>query len=53
MAFPKPPAILATRDLRAAELENPSADALLRVYAWMHLARTYPTTASSSCSGKA
>jgi 2-oxoisovalerate dehydrogenase E1 component len=40
MAFPKPPAILATRDLRAAELENPSAEALLRIYAWMHLART-------------
>ncbi|MBI4622566.1 MAG: transketolase [Verrucomicrobia bacterium] len=49
MAFPNPPAILAARDLRAAELEispagasaNPAsrADALLRIYAWMHLAR--------------
>ena len=39
MAFPKPPAILAARDLRAPELESNSADALLRIYAWMHLAR--------------
>jgi 2-oxoisovalerate dehydrogenase E1 component len=40
MAFPPPPAILAARDLRAAELENPSADTLLRLYTWMQLART-------------
>lgn len=40
MAFPNPPAILAARDLRVAELEQNSADALLRLYAWMHLART-------------
>jgi 2-oxoisovalerate dehydrogenase E1 component len=40
MAFPNPPAILAERDLSAAELEKNSPDALLRIYAWMHLART-------------
>lgn len=39
MPFPNPPAILATRDLRAAELESPSPDTLLRIYAWMQLAR--------------
>lgn len=39
MAFPTPPAILAARDLRAAELENPSPDTLLRIYTWMQLAR--------------
>lgn len=39
MAFPLPPALLA-RSLDAAELEkNPSA-ALLRIYAWMQLARS-------------
>jgi 2-oxoisovalerate dehydrogenase E1 component len=39
MAFPTPPAILSERDLRAAELDqNPAA--LLRIYAWMHYART-------------
>lgn len=40
MAFPKPPAILASRDLRGSDLETPSTDTLLRLYAWMHLART-------------
>jgi 2-oxoisovalerate dehydrogenase E1 component len=40
MAFPKPPASLAQRDLRSAELLANPATALLRVYAWMHLART-------------
>ncbi len=40
MAFPTPPAVLAERDLRPAELENNSPAALLRLYAWMHLART-------------
>ena len=40
MAFPNPPAILAARDLNAAELESSSPDTLLRLYAWMHLART-------------
>lgn len=39
MAFPTPPAILATRNLRAADLEKDSAAALLGMYAWMHLAR--------------
>ncbi len=40
MAFPIPPAILGARSVQAAELDQPSADALLRTYAWMHLART-------------
>ena len=40
MDFPTSPAILAERDLRAAELEPPGSAALLRIYAWMHLART-------------
>ena len=39
MAFPLPPAILASRDLRGAELEKSPADAWLRLYAWMQLAR--------------
>lgn len=39
MAFPTPPAILASRDLRAADLENPSTDTLLLLYAWMQLSR--------------
>jgi 2-oxoisovalerate dehydrogenase E1 component len=39
MAFPNPPAILAGRDLTAAELAQDTPDALLRLYAWMHLAR--------------
>ena len=39
MAFPTPPAIFAARNLQAAEFEQSPADALLRVYAWMHLAR--------------
>ena len=39
MAFPIPPAIFAGRNLQAAEFEQSPADALLRVYAWMHLAR--------------
>jgi 2-oxoisovalerate dehydrogenase E1 component len=38
MAFPKAPAILASRDLRAADLErNPPSPAA--IYAWMQLAR--------------
>ncbi len=40
MAFPQPPAILAARDLAAAELAQHSPAALLRLFAWMHLART-------------
>jgi 2-oxoisovalerate dehydrogenase E1 component len=39
MAYPEPPAILASRDLRAAELEKSAAESLLRIYAWMQLAR--------------
>jgi len=39
MAFPKPPAILDQHDLRAAELAQNSATALLRIYAWMQLSR--------------
>jgi 2-oxoisovalerate dehydrogenase E1 component len=39
MAFPTPPAILATRNLRAADLEKNPAETLLSTYAWMHLAR--------------
>ena len=38
MAFPTPPALL-VRDLRAAELETNPTEALLRIYAWMQLAR--------------
>jgi 2-oxoisovalerate dehydrogenase E1 component len=40
MAFPQTPAILSTRNLSAAELENSPTEALLRIHAWMHLART-------------
>jgi 2-oxoisovalerate dehydrogenase E1 component len=40
MAFPNPPALLAERNLSAAELENNSPAALLRIHAWMHLARS-------------
>jgi 2-oxoisovalerate dehydrogenase E1 component len=40
MAFPQTPAILSTRSLSAAELENSPTEALLRIHAWMHLART-------------
>ncbi len=39
MAFPSLPAILATRELRAADLEQSPAEALLRLHAWMQLAR--------------
>ncbi len=39
MAHPTLPAILAARNLRAAELEQTPADALFRIYAWMQLAR--------------
>ena len=39
MAFPTPPAILAQRNLRGSELAPTHADTLLRIYAWMHLAR--------------
>ncbi len=40
MAFPNPPALLAARNLRAAELETDRTAAMLRIYAWMHLSRT-------------
>ncbi len=40
MAFPPLPAVLSSRDLRASDLENPSPEILLRIYAWMQLART-------------
>jgi 2-oxoisovalerate dehydrogenase E1 component len=39
MPFPNPPAILAARDLRAADLAQSPAESLLRIYAWMYLAR--------------
>ena len=39
MAFPKPPAILEQHDLSAAELAQHPDNALLRIYAWMQLAR--------------
>jgi 2-oxoisovalerate dehydrogenase E1 component len=40
MAFPEPPGILAERNLRAADLDQDPAEALLRIFAWMHLARS-------------
>ncbi len=40
MSFPPPPALLAARDLGAADLARDPAASLLRLYAWMHLART-------------
>ncbi len=40
MAFPTPPACLAQRDLRSAVLTADTDAALLRIYAWMYLART-------------
>jgi 2-oxoisovalerate dehydrogenase E1 component len=40
MAFPDLPAILTERSLHADEIEQESPAALLRIYGWMHLART-------------
>jgi 2-oxoisovalerate dehydrogenase E1 component len=40
MVYPKPPAILAGRDLRPADLAADLPGALLRTYAWMLTART-------------
>ena len=40
MAFPKAPAILAARDLRAADLDKNPTKPCCRIYAWMHYART-------------
>ena len=39
MAFPTPPAILGARNLRVDELDHSPAEALFRIYAWMHLMR--------------
>ncbi|MGH7946684.1 MAG: thiamine pyrophosphate-dependent dehydrogenase E1 component subunit alpha, partial [Opitutaceae bacterium] len=39
MAFPTPPAILGSRNLRIDELDHSPTDALVRIYAWMHLMR--------------
>ena len=39
MAFPIVPAIFASHDLRAAELDEKPNETLLRIYAWMQLAR--------------
>jgi 2-oxoisovalerate dehydrogenase E1 component len=39
MAFPEPPGILEARNLRAADLDRDPDETLLRIYAWMHLAR--------------
>lgn len=40
MSFPRPPAIFESRDLRLADLAHDRTTALLRLYAWMILART-------------
>jgi 2-oxoisovalerate dehydrogenase E1 component len=40
MAFPNLPAILAQRDVRAADLASSPAESLFRIYAWMYLTRT-------------
>ena len=40
MAFPKPPDILAARDLRVTELDKDPAETLWRIYAWMYYSRT-------------
>ena len=39
MVYPKPPAILAGRDLRPGDIANDLPAALLRTYAWMQAAR--------------
>ncbi len=39
MVFPKPPDILQTRSLTAGDLESRLPESLLRIYAWMQLAR--------------
>jgi 2-oxoisovalerate dehydrogenase E1 component len=39
MAFPKAPAILESRNLSPADLERSPRESLLRIYAWMQLAR--------------
>ncbi len=40
MAFPSPSPLLTARDLTAAELKPDPVGALLRIYTWMHYART-------------
>jgi 2-oxoisovalerate dehydrogenase E1 component len=40
MAFPQNPGIFASHDLRLADLDQNPSESLLRIYAWMHLART-------------
>ncbi len=40
MSFPSLPALLGSRELRPADLARDSGTALLRIYAWMHVART-------------
>ena len=40
MSFPTLPALLASRELPPAELARDPSAALLRIYAWMHVART-------------
>jgi 2-oxoisovalerate dehydrogenase E1 component len=40
MALPNAPAILASRDLRADDLKKNPTESLIRIYAWMQLART-------------
>jgi 2-oxoisovalerate dehydrogenase E1 component len=40
MLLPNPPEILHQRQLAAAELTSPSAETLLKLYAWMYLARS-------------
>jgi 2-oxoisovalerate dehydrogenase E1 component len=40
MSFPYLPALLGSRELRPADLARDPATALLRIYAWMHVART-------------
>jgi 2-oxoisovalerate dehydrogenase E1 component len=39
MVFPPPPALLASHDLRPADLEKSPTEAWLRIYTWMQLAR--------------
>ena len=39
MVFPPPPALLASHDLRPADLENSPSESWLRIYAWMQLSR--------------
>ncbi len=40
MAFPKPPEILAARNLRVTELDSHPTETMWRIFAWMHYTRT-------------